>query len=157
MTPKEALRIVCMSEQQAWLEGVDDKFSEAKEVLVNLISSTEEMQIPEESKHVHLLKLIKENPDLEIIPLVEYEVVAGDEYSYWFGKWGSCEITEIYFGHEGVHFKNDDEENVLADLAGCEYGCDQYGRDIYDLSDEEWNKLYSEIPWQKVIAVYITT
>ena len=157
MTPKEALRIVCMSEQQAWLEGVDDKFCEAKEVLINLISLAEGAQIPEESKQANLLKLIKENPDLEIVPLVEYEVVAGDEYSYWIGKWGHCEITEVYFGHERIHFKDDDEENILADLAGCEYGRDQNGRDIYELPDEEWDKLYSEIPWHKVIAVYITT
>lgn len=56
---------------------------------------------------------------------------------------------------ERVHFKDDDEEDVLNDLNGCHLGYDYYGRDIYELSDEEWDKLYAEVSWEKVIIVYI--
>ena len=68
-------------------------------------------------------------------------------------------IGEI-FEHEKTwenYIEDDDEEDVLNDMIGCRYGEDQKGRDIYDLSDEEWDDLYKSIPWEKAIVVYITT
>ncbi len=103
------------------------------------------------------LRLVKENPDLPIVPMVDTEVVADDSFGWWLGKWGHSEVTEYYRGREGVHFKDDDEEDVLQDLDGCRYAKDPQGRDIYDLSDEEWDALYKTVPWIKCIAVHITT
>ena len=103
-----------------------------------------------------IIKLIEENPDLPIVPMVDSEVVAED-CGYWLGKWGRCEVTEYYEGRERIHFKDDDEEDVLNDLGGCEYSHDPHGRDIYDHSDDEWAKLYNSIQWVKCIVVYITT
>lgn len=103
-----------------------------------------------------LIKLIQENPDLPIVPMVDAEVVA-DDCGYWMGKWGRCEVTEYYLGREKVHFRDDDEEDVLNDLVGCKYSYDLQGRDIYDLSDEEWDNLYQSVPWVKCIVVYIKT
>ena len=104
-----------------------------------------------------LLKLIRENPDLEIVPMVDCEVVAED-FGYWLGHWGSCKVTEYYSGLEYIHFKDDDAEDVLNDMVGCKYGCDKDGRDIYDdLSEEEWDEIFNSLPWVKCIAVYITT
>lgn len=104
-----------------------------------------------------IIKLIEQYPDLPIVPMVDSEVVADDSYSTWMGKWGSCYVTEYYLGRERVHFKDyDDEEEVLDDMVGCRYGYDLQGRDIYELSDEEWDKLYQSIPWIKCIAVDIT-
>ncbi len=103
-----------------------------------------------------LIELIKQNPELPIIPMVDAEIVA-DDSGYWMGEWGRCEVTEYYVGRERVHFKDDDEEDVLNDLVGCRYGYDQQGRDIYELSDEEWDELYQSVPWTKAIVAYITT
>lgn len=102
-----------------------------------------------------IIKLIEENPDLPVVPMVDSEVVA-DDYGYWQGKWGKCEVTEYYNGRAYIHFRDDDEEDVLKDMRECKYGHDKDGRDIYDLSDDEWKKLYDSIPWTKCIAVYIT-
>lgn len=103
-----------------------------------------------------IIRLIEENPDLPIVPMVDSEVVADDGCYWWLGKWGRCEITEYYLGRERIHFKDDDEEDVLSDLDGCKYSRDPQGRDIYDLSDEEWDALYKTVPWIKAIVVYIT-
>lgn len=102
-----------------------------------------------------LLDLIKANPDLPIIVKVDSEVVGDDSYSWWLGQWGSAEIVEYYKGREYYHEKTDDEEDVLNDLVGCKYSHDYDGRDIYDLSDDDWNKLYASVPWIKAIAVHI--
>lgn len=106
------------------------------------------------NKTEQLLKLIKENPDLPVVPMVDSEVVA-DDCGYWLGAWGYCEVNEYYLGEERIHFRDGDEEDVLNDLAGCRCGYDMYGRDIYEISDEEWDKLYASIPWTKCIVVYI--
>ena len=103
-----------------------------------------------------LLTLIKENPDLPIVPLVDSEVVADDCCSWWLSAWGRAEIKEIYIGREHVHIKDeDDEEEVLCDMVGCKYSTTPDGRDVYDLTDEEWDELYKSIPWTKCIAVRI--
>lgn len=97
-----------------------------------------------------LLTLIKENPDLPILPMVDSEVVGDDSYAWWLGEWGKAEILHYYLGRERLHIREfDDEEDVLNDLSNYS------GGDIYDLSDEEWNKLYESIPWAKAIMVRI--
>jgi hypothetical protein len=103
-----------------------------------------------------IIKLIEENPDLPVVPMVDSEVVADDSYQYWMGKWGECKVTEYYLGNEKVHFRDDDEEDVLCDMSGCKYDHDPQGRYIYDLTDDEWDALYNSIPWTKCIVVYIT-
>lgn len=110
------------------------------------------------SNEEQLLKLIKENPGLPIIPMVDSEVVADDYYTYWRGTWGRSEVDEIYNGREYTHLRSDeDEEEVLTDIAGCKYNCTADGRDIYELSISEWEELYKSLPWEKAIIVYITT
>lgn len=103
-----------------------------------------------------IIKLIEENPDLPVVPLVDSEVVANYSYTYWLGEWGECKVTEYYLGNEKVHFRDEDEGDVLCDMAGCKYNHDPQGRNIYDLTDEEWDALYKSISWVKCIAVYIT-
>ena len=104
-----------------------------------------------------LLDLIRENPDLRIVPLVEEGIVCDDSCSWWLGEWGTAEVTEIYRGREHLHLRTDDEEDVLCDMVGCEFGDTKDGRDVYDLSDEEWAELFNSLEWEKVIVVYITS
>ena len=37
-----------------------------------------------------LLNLIAENPDIEILPMVDRDCVFDDSFSYWMGNWGSA-------------------------------------------------------------------
>ena len=105
-----------------------------------------------------LLKLINDNPELPVVPLVNSEVVVDDSCCYWLGTWGPASIEEYYLGDEKVHIKSmDDEEDVLTDLQGSIFGRLPDGRDVYDLSDDEWDELYKSIPWTKAIVVYITS
>jgi hypothetical protein len=46
---------------------------------------------------------------LEIIPMIEYEVVAGDEFNRWAGSIGKSEIKEYLFDadkEEAIIYKN---------------------------------------------------
>lgn len=103
-----------------------------------------------------LLKLIQENPDLPIVPMVDQEIVADDNATWWLGKWGRCVKTKYYSGRDYIHFYDDDVEDALNDMVGCKYSETKDGRDIYDLTDVEWDVLYESLPWIECIVVYIT-
>ena len=111
----------------------------------------------EAENRAELLRLIQERPELPIIPMVDREVVADDCNAWWMGSWGHSEVTAYYMGRDYVHFKSDDEEEVLGDMVGCKYYETPDGTDITDLTDEEWNALYAAIPWVPCIVVYIET
>ena len=105
-----------------------------------------------------LLRLIQEHPDLPVVPMVEPDVVGDDSWGRWMGEWGNSYVTSIYMGNEHIHFKDyEDEEDVLSDMAGCQYYRTKDGMEITCLSDEEWNDLYASIPWTPCIVVNIDT
>lgn len=98
-----------------------------------------------------LLKLMQENPELPVVPMVDGEI-PGDDSGYWLGAWGKARVDEYLLtnNHEWMVFKSDD--------------------DVFDvlerhLSDEEFEKLpeteeecrpvYNALPWTKAIIVYI--
>ena len=104
-----------------------------------------------------LLELVKENPDLRILPVVECEVV-GDDSGLWIGAWDAAEIDEVYVdeGREQFFLKSwgfeDVEENEYGNLTEEE---------VAGLSDDEIDSLAEKkaeaLPWEKVIVVRITT
>lgn len=106
-----------------------------------------------------LLELIKQNPDLDIVPMVDGEL-GGDDWSYWMGKWGKAEVDEVYHEDERIYFKSTDEDELV----------EKQGDNIYDeeypgskqLTDEENEDITKKaenyvknLPWEKVITVKI--
>lgn len=60
-----------------------------------------------DKKIEHLFNLIRENPELPIVPMVDYEVVSED-YGRWLGSFGYSEVGE-YALYDDKYF-NDREE-----------------------------------------------
>lgn len=94
-----------------------------------------------------LFRLMQENPDLPVIPMVDSEIVASDDYGRWIGSWGASYIDHFILGEERILFIDDDEEDVLADLHGYEW--------VENATDEEWATAYENIPWITAIIVNI--
>lgn len=98
------------------------------------------------------LRLVQENPDLPIVPMVNGELVCDDGYNYWLGSFGSSEINEWVCVDDHFYTRNeqDEVEDVLSDRL-----CDDYP----ELSDEEFFRVIHErleaLPWKKAIIVYI--
>lgn len=99
-----------------------------------------------------LLKLVREHPELPIVPFVDAEIVA-DAGGYWLGSFGIVRVDEYLvplYGDAPVMFKSDND--VFDTLEKC-------------LSDEEFEELpetegecraiYEALPWKKAIIVYI--
>jgi len=100
-----------------------------------------------------LLKLIAENPELEVVPMVDTECIFDDSYSTWMAKWGSADIDEYWCSDERVYFKSIDFDSLVEEFIDNNY------EDYPTLSDEELEKLAKEKinahDWIKAISVNI--
>lgn len=101
-----------------------------------------------------LLELIKENPDLPVIPMVASTGIIGDEFIlYWDASFGQARIDEYVISREGeefLYFKSFCDDDDLAHII-LEY------EGIEDLTREELNAKKDKIPWKKAIFVNIET
>ncbi len=100
-----------------------------------------------------LLKLVNENPELEIVPMVATDVCASDDFTSWMGSWGSAKIDEVYYSEERIYFRSIDEEEV-----------EELFFDQLEVLNPSWSDTYlqeqaeikaKEVQWEKVITVYI--
>ena len=95
-----------------------------------------------------LFRLIRENPELPILPMVDSEIVADDFCARRTESWGSAEIKDYIIGNERVHFKDDDDpETVLNDCIG--------GVDYWEQPDDVVEREYNNLPWVRAIVVNI--
>lgn len=103
------------------------------------------------------MRLIRENPDLEIVPIVKTECVPNDNWGYWAAKWGNVSVEQVYVDNENVYIYGLDEDELF-DL-WIQHNCDDY----YELSaadvqriDKMAEEYVNNLSWKKVILVYIT-
>lgn len=98
----------------------------------------------------HLLDLMKQNPHLPIVPMVDAEIVADDTYGYWLGSWSTASLDKYYKGEERVYFYDEcDPEDLVVEVKGWDW---------YDTaSEEDIMEVYHSLPWTKCIVVFITT
>lgn len=122
---------------------------EALQFFINLMSGKGENLL-------QLLKLMQENPELPVIPMVDGEIVSGDEYGYWMGEWGYATIDDYiistkYAWAGQILFKSDDD---VFDTLEKYLSRDEY--ENLPETEEECRPIYDALPWVKVIVVYIT-
>ncbi len=103
----------------------------------------------EKQSHEELFRLMRENPDLPVVPMVDYEVV-WDGYGRWAGSWGKARIDEYLIDGDSykIWFKSEnDPEDVLEDVLSYE--------DYTSLpdNDDERKQAYNALPWIKAIIV----
>lgn len=101
-----------------------------------------------------LVRLIEENPELEVLPMVEGEVVAEniDSSVRWMATVGDSEIREFILGEDKIYFKEeyvDGIEEMLVDVTG--------NSKFYNESEEVCLDAYASLPWERVIVIDINT
>ena len=103
-----------------------------------------------------LFRLVKENPDLEVIPMVDSECVADDGYSWWLAGVGTPRVDEYYKTDDRVYLKYDFEDLVDEFM---DNNCDDLPLSISEDADLLWDhakKAVSAYPWIKAILLPIT-
>lgn len=99
-----------------------------------------------------LMKLIQENPELPVVPMVEYEVCGGDECAWWEGKFGTAKIDEVFSRDEFIYIKSKDREKLIEEVL------DETVISFVPTTPEEHaEKIVNSYDWEKVILVYINT
>lgn len=99
---------------------------------------------------IELLRLIQENPNLPIVPMVDNEIV-GDGDGRWVGSFGSCRVDEYtfdeYYGDGCIMFKGDDDDILIQGIAEYKYNGT---KEDYKRAEEELKTM-----WIKAIIVNI--
>lgn len=100
-----------------------------------------------------LFQLIKENPELPIVPMVDSEIVADDCCSWWMGSWGKAEIDKYLITDEHIYLHSLDDEYILenSDIAGKFISHEE----CMSMSDEELKQAFENLPWIEAIIVNI--
>lgn len=98
-----------------------------------------------------LLRLVQENPDLPVVPMVEGRI-AWDDGDYFMAAFGAAEVDEYIVSRQDdrIYFKSDDDvfdvlEHVLSD--------EEF--DTLPQSEAECRPYFEALPWTKAIIVYI--
>ncbi|RAU96797.1 hypothetical protein [Paenibacillus sp. YN15] len=108
-----------------------------------------EMQIQQENV-LELIRLIAENPELRILPMVDSEIVADEGYCSWVGCFGEAQVDEVFSKGERLYIRSDDEEGLIEEVY------DNLDGPITDEEAEETAKeIVSGYEWEKVILVRI--
>lgn len=107
----------------------------------------------EKQNREELFRLMRENPDLPVVPMVDGEI-CGDDSGYWMAGWGESRVDEFLVCEraERTAFKSDgDVFEVLEDYLSWE----EFEK--LPESESECRAHYDALPWTKAIIVYITT
>lgn len=101
----------------------------------------------------NLLALIKENPNLPIVPMVATEAVCDDNHAYWMAEWGSAKVDRYWVSDDRIYSYNEDYDDLVDEWIDNNY------ESYLDVSGDELEKLAdNEIQcyaWKKAIIVYI--
>ena len=105
----------------------------------------------ERENREELFRLIKENPELPIVPMVDADIV-GDDCGYWIGAWGRAEVDEYFISEraERVFYKSDGD---IFDVLERHFSDEEF--EALPESEEECRPYYDKLPWIKAIIVYI--
>lgn len=105
----------------------------------------------ERKSREELFKLLRENPDLPLLPMVDSEIVADDGYSRWTGSWGDCYVGEYLCCKERVYFRDDDDPCEIETVLEEKIGYDA----TMAMNNGEMEEAYAALPWIKAIIVDI--
>lgn len=123
------------------------------------------------SNREELARLILENPELPVLCMVEYEIVAGDDCLRWAASLGECKIREYIYHEDGlsesVIFWREDEEKLVDVFAEDAEEHPEYyplGQDpqtatarayAYNQARMIARQKVRDLPWKKAIVVNI--
>ena len=102
----------------------------------------------EKKNRESLFNLMKEYPDIPVIPIVDTDVVYDDCCSSWLGSWGYSWKTKYVTSEERIYFEDDDEEDILSAVNGYDW--------YENATDEEVKEAIKNLDWIEAICVRIS-
>lgn len=99
-----------------------------------------------------LFRLMKENPELPVVPFVDGEIALEDT-GYWLGAWGRADVDEYVIAERAERFLFRSDDDVFDALEAY-----MSWDDFEKLPEDEETcrrEYYDKLPWKKAIIVYI--
>jgi hypothetical protein len=95
---------------------------------------------------------MREYPNLPVVPMVDSEIVTGDGYGIYAGAWGACWIAEYKIGDEQIYFRDDADEEQIAEVLTAFFGYSEWQK-----MDENGTAAaeYAALNWTRAIIVDI--
>ena len=94
-----------------------------------------------------LVRLLTANPELPIVAMVSWDVVGGDDYSWWNGSVFDADIEKVWEGEDGRMWTWDEATDEPFEFL------EHY--DIEEESDAKAIERIKGLPWRKVIMVCV--
>lgn len=113
---------------------------------------------PKDAKYGELLRLIAENPSLPVVPMVNSEIFADDDYAYWLGSFGYCLVDSfVYTEYYGDYRYFTTEDKDLIEEYFTEKIIDEDVNEelSYEEVENQAHEKVEALPWTKAIIVYI--
>ena len=95
------------------------------------------------------LEIVKENPTLPIIAMVDSEIVADEGYAWWLGSFGESFVGHYYNNDSRVYVREHEDENDIFEDCFCTEDFDE------NITDEEISKVVDNLKWIRAILVRI--
>ena len=136
-------------------EEIICNFEDSNETIkekINQLKDCVDEHITEMNRGIkNLIELVKQNPDLPIVPMIDSEIVAEDGNMKWLGSWGDAHIDYYLHKDERIYFKNADFDDLVEDLM-CDETFENYSDEEAEKKAEEMVKNYE---WVKCIRIDI--
>lgn len=94
-----------------------------------------------------LTELVKDNPDLRVVYMVDSDVVQDDFHGYWLGRNTSINVDSI--------LDDDLRERVWIRSIDDDYDIYESFLEDEDCTNEHIKEEVDKLPWKKVIVVWI--
>ncbi len=106
-----------------------------------------------------LFELVKQNPELDVITMVDTEVVASDDYDMWRGWLDEANIEEVIDGEDAIHVRGkSDPDTIIVDFINSGEASYKIIEDYDNAIDvRETEAILDELPWKRVILLHIST
>ena len=108
-----------------------------------------------------LLKMAAENPTLPIVAMVDFEVVAGDDFAYWTGEIESVAVEELWLSPDARTWEREEAESEYEEFMEA-YASNEEQLRIQCWTDDKLHQQAARersagLPWTKCIVIFVDT
>jgi hypothetical protein len=106
----------------------------------------------EEQNRAELFNLMREYPNLPVVPMVDSEIISDDYCSRYKGVLGAAYIAEYLIGDKQIYFYDDEDEEQISEVLTAFFGYDRWLQ-----MDENGTAAaeYAALPWTRAIIIDI--
>lgn len=101
------------------------------------------------------VQLVKEFPNLPIMPMVDTECVCDDNHGWWAAQMGQPMVDEYYIDDERIYLKSMDLEDLEETFADNNYDDEPYKSMTEEELGKEAKRVVANYEWIKAIMLPI--